>query len=156
MSTSLPLLVVLTGSLVDLDGSFFLQIGLFFALFFLLRAWVFGPMMRLFDAREAAIDGAKRDAKSIEADADRKLHEFEAEMKKVKIAASAEREALQKDAAALERDLLAKAREESGAVLAEASTKIAADAAKIREEMKASIPVLAGQIAEKLLGRKAA
>jgi F-type H+-transporting ATPase subunit b len=147
---------LLSGSLIDLDGSLLLELGLFFALFLLLNRWIFKPMIALFDAREAAIDGAKRDAKTIEAEAEKTLREFEGEMKKVKVEATRERDALRQDAVRLERELVAKAREEADAILGEATSQMNGEAAKIRAEMKTIAPELAKQIAEKLLGRKAA
>jgi hypothetical protein len=41
-------------------------------------------------------------------------------------------------------------------MLSEATTRMQEQASSIRSEMKRTAPVLAGQIAEKLLGRKAA
>ncbi len=153
---SLLSFVLSGGTLIDVDGSLLIQLGVFFALFFGLRHLVFRPMVALLDARETAIDGAKKEARMLEAGADEKLKAFEAEMKKVKIGAGADRDALRQDAARLERELLAKAREEADATLADATRTMQADAAKIRADMKTSVPLLASQLAEKLLGRKAA
>lgn len=142
--------------MIDLDGSVILQLAIFFIAFELLRRLVFRPMIALFDAREQAIDGAKRDARSIEGEAEEKLKAFEAEMKKVRAEAAAERDSIRQDAQRLERELLAKAREEADATLSAASEQMNKDATAIRADMKTSVPSLAGQIAEKLLGRKAA
>lgn len=142
--------------MIDLDGSVILQLAIFFIAFELLRRLVFRPMIALFDAREQAIDGAKRDARSIEGEAEEKLKAFEAEMKKVRAEAAAERDSIRQDAQRLERELLAKAREEADATLSAATEQMNKDATAIRADMKTSVPALAGQIAEKLLGRKAA
>lgn len=147
---------LLYGAVIDIDGQLLIQLALFFLTFFLLRRFVFGPMLALFDAREEAIDGAKRSARDLETQAEEKFKSFEAEMKKVKVEASAERDRIRQDAQRLERELLAKSRTEADQTLAEASAKMTADAEKIRSEMKTTVPQLAGQIAEKLLGRKAA
>lgn len=155
MSSSL-LSVFLTGAIVDFDATILIVLAIFFLAFFLLRALVFKPMIALFDAREAAIDGAKREARDLEVGADEKLKAFEAEMKKVKLEASAERDAIHKDSLKLERELLGKAREEADALLGEATSKMRAEADAIRADMKVAVPQLAAQIAEKLLGRKAA
>ena len=148
--------VFLSGAIVDFDGTILIQLAIFFVAFFLLRSFVFKPMIALFDAREAAIDGAKKQARELETGADDKLKAFETEMKKVKLEATAERDAIHKDALRLERELLANAREEADAVLADANKTMQSEATAIRADMKTSVPALAGQIAEKLLGRKAA
>ena len=52
------------GSPIDLDGSFFAQLAIFFAAFLILQHLVFRPVTALFDAREAAMEGAKADAEN--------------------------------------------------------------------------------------------
>jgi F-type H+-transporting ATPase subunit b len=155
MHSSLSAVLLSGGAVIDIDGSLIIQLVIFGIAFEMMRRLVFRPMIALFDAREAAIDGAKRDARRLEGEADEKLKAFEAEMKKVRVEAGGERDALRKDAARLERELLAKAREEADRMTAEATEQMDREAAKIRGDMKNDVPVLAGQIAEKLLGRKA-
>jgi F-type H+-transporting ATPase subunit b len=143
------------GALIDIDGTVVFQLATFTAIFFVLRSYVFKPMLALFDAREKAIDGAKAAAKNLEADADEALKEFEAKVKAAKIEAAVERDRLRADGQRLERELVAGAREQSDKTLAEASKAMAENAEAVRAHMKTNVPALAGQIAEKLLGRKA-
>ena len=143
------------GALIDLDGTVVFQLATITALFFVLRGWVFTPMLALFDAREKAIDGAKAAAKSLETDADAALSEFEVKVKAAKVEAAAERDRLRADGARLERELVASARQQSDATLAEASRSMSEQAEAVRAHMSTHVPALAGQIAEKLLGRKA-
>lgn len=156
MNLSLAGALLSGGSMIDLDGSLVLTLLLFFALLFALQRLVFRPMVALFDARESAIDGAKKEARELEAEADEKLRTFETEMKKAMVGATTERDALRQDGAKLERELLARARAEADKAVEEATAQMETEAAKVRAEMKTSIPALAGSIAEKLLGRRAA
>ncbi|MDQ3031491.1 MAG: ATP synthase F0 subunit B [Myxococcota bacterium] len=156
MPSTLPAVLLSGGAVIDIDGSLVIQLAIFFAALLIMRSLVFRPMIALFDAREAAIDGAKRTARKIEGEADEKLKAFELEMKKVRVEAGAERDAIRQEAARLERELLGKAREEADAMMAEATSRMGGEATKIRADMKTSVPALAAQIAEKLLGRKAA
>lgn len=144
------------GAVIDVDGSLFIQLAIFFIAFEMMRRLVFRPMIALFDAREASIDGAKREARRLEGEAEEKLRAFETEMKKVRTEAGAERDVIRQDAARLERELLSKAREDVDAMMSEAEAKLDGEATKIRAEMKASVPVFARQIATKLLGREVA
>lgn len=155
MTSTLPALLLSGGAVIDIDGSLLLQLAIFFVAFEMMRRLVFRPMIALFDAREASIDGAKREARRLETEADEKLKAFETEMKKVRIEAGAERDNIRQDAIRLERELLTKARAEADALTAEAEAQMGREAAKIRTDMKASVPVLARQIAAKLLGRAA-
>jgi F-type H+-transporting ATPase subunit b len=156
MPSTLPVVLLSGGAVIDLDGSLLIQLLIFAVAFEMMRRLIFRPMIAVFDAREAAIDGAKREARAIEGGADEKLKAFESEMKRVRTEAAADRDALRQDANRLERELIAKARAEADGMLADASTKIRTEADAIRADMKTRVPVLAGQIAEKLLGRKAA
>ena len=84
--------LLLSGSpILDVDATLLVYVAVFFVLFFVLRALVFRPMMALFDAREAAIDGAKREARDLEKRAEQKLLAFEDEMAKVRTGSSARR-----------------------------------------------------------------
>src|SRR5688500_3063399 len=73
MLFSIPMGVMLSGgSPVDLDGSLFVQLGIFFIAFFILRSLVFRPVMELFDARTAAMEGSREEAKRLETEAEGK------------------------------------------------------------------------------------
>ncbi|HEX4355334.1 MAG TPA: ATP synthase F0 subunit B, partial [Polyangiales bacterium] len=80
------------GSVIDLDATLFVQMAIFFIAFFVLKTLVFTPVLKLFDAREKATDGAKADAKRMETEANEKREHFEAELRKVSAAANEDRE----------------------------------------------------------------
>jgi F-type H+-transporting ATPase subunit b len=146
---------LLSGSpILDVDATLFIYLGVFFLLFFLLRAFVFRPMMALFDEREAAIDGAKSEARKLEKQAEDKLAAFEEEMAKVRTEAGADRDRLRAEGVRLERNLIEKVREETDEMVAEAQKKMDAEAEKVRKDIATTSPALARQIAEKLLGRE--
>lgn len=142
-----------SGAVIDLDGTFLIQLGIWFLLFFILRALVFKPALAVFEAREEAIDGAKKRAAQMEIDADERYQAFEAEMRKVRIASSAERDRIRQDAMRLERELLASARRDADQVTKQSGDDLKQDAARIRKELEAAMPQLAGVVASRVLGR---
>lgn len=144
------------GAIIDLDGTIVFQLVTFGLVFLVLRSLVFKPMLALFDAREKAIDGAKLAAKNLETDADTALKSFEAQVKAAKVEAAVERDRLRADGQRLERELVAKARVDADKTLADATATMNGEAEAVRAHMKTSVPQIAAQIAEKLLGRKAA
>lgn len=146
---------LLGGAIIDLDGTFFLQLAIFLAVFGMLNVLVFRPMLALMEARETATDGAKSAARDLEAEAASKLHDFETQMTAAKAEMAAERDRMRKDGQSLERELISSARKETDALLSGAAETMSTESTKIRAELKGTVPVLAGQIAEKLLGRKA-
>jgi F-type H+-transporting ATPase subunit b len=141
--------------MIDLDGTFFLQMAIFFALFAVLYTALFKPLMGVFDARESAIDGAKQKSRELEVSAEEKFQRFETEMKKVRIEATQERDRVRQDALNLERELLSKSRAEADKMMKEADATLTQEGAKVRAEILASAPQLASDIAERLLGRRA-
>jgi len=146
--------LLLSGSpILDVDATLLVYVAVFFALFFVLRTWVFRPMMELFDAREAAIDGAKKDARALEKEAEAKLAAFEDEMAKVRAEVSAEREKMKNEARRVESDLIERVRKETGKLVADADAEMGREAARVRGEIATTAPALARQITEKLLGR---
>jgi F-type H+-transporting ATPase subunit b len=144
------------GAIIDLDGTIVFQLITFALVFLVLRSLVFKPLLAVFDARDKAIDGAKLAAKNLETDADAALQTFEAKVKEAKVEAAAERDRLRADGQRLERELIAKARLDADKTLSDATKTMTDEADAVRAHMKTAVPTLAGQIAEKLLGRKAA
>ena len=144
------------GSPIDLDGSFFVQLAIFFAAFFILKQLVFRPVMDLFDAREAAMDGAKTDAEKIEADSDAKRDHLESELRRVRAAAGADRDRLRNEAQGLARELSESARREAAATVEAARERLGREAEQARTRALAQVPQLANDIAAQLLGKRAA
>ncbi len=142
------------GSIIDLDASFFIQLLLFAVAFFVLKAMVFDPMLRLFDAREEKIDGAKKLAHELESGAENKASEFDAKMRDVRSAAAEKHEALRADAKRMEASILDKVRSETSAQLDEAAATLTKEAAALRKDVAAQTPVIAKMIAGKLLHRE--
>lgn len=144
------------GSIIDLDGSFFVVLVVFFVAFFMLRALVFKPMIALFEAREAATEGAKAEAARLEREAASAGQQFEDELKKVRVQAAKEAEVLRADAQKREREILDQVRAETEKTTSDADKKLATEAAALRRDLVASTPALAKQIASKLLSREVA
>lgn len=141
------------GALVDLDGTIFIQLFIFFALLALLNWLVFQPMIRLFAAREAAIDGAREDAKKMEREARDDGGKLEEARRKVRAEAGEARERARAEALKAERVILSSARNGAAGAIATADAQLAAEGTKARADIATTTPVLARQIATKLLGR---
>jgi F-type H+-transporting ATPase subunit b len=142
------------GSIIDLDGTILIQLGLFGVAFLFLRPLVFRPMIALFEARENAIEGSKLEALRLQDEAAAETEEFDEEMRRLRLQAGEERDRLRAEGKRLERAVLDRVREETDQQLADADQQLASEAAKLRNEVKASVPALAQQIASKLLNRE--
>jgi F-type H+-transporting ATPase subunit b len=142
------------GSIIDLDGTIFVQAALFFVAFFVLRSLVFKPAIAVFEAREEAIDGARAQAKQLESEAKGAGSQFDEEMRKVRIAAGEERDRLRGEGHELERKVLDQVRADTEGEQKEASRRIEAELTKLRDELETKVPTLAREIASKLLRRE--
>ena len=142
------------GSIIDLDGTIWLQLGLFAIAFFLFRPLIFRPMVALFEAREQAIEGSKLEALRLQDEAAAETEEFDEEMRRLRLQAGEERDRLRAEGKRLERSVLDRVREETEKQLAEADQRLAAEASKLRREIQENVPTLAKQIASKLLSRE--
>lgn len=154
MLFSIPLGVMLAGgSPVDLDGSFFVQLAIFFIAFLILRGLVFKPVMGLFDQREQAMEGSRQQAEQLETEAEAKREHFEGQLRSVRQKANEDRQRLQAQAQQLARELTEKARRENVAALSSARAQLDLESKGTRQKAHAEVSMLARQIAEKLLGR---
>lgn len=154
MLALVPMGILLSGaSPIDLDGTFFVQMAIFFVAFFILKSLVFGPVMKVMDQREAAVGGAREDAARMNAEIAEKKEHFEGELRKVKSEASKERELQRVEAQKLARELTEKARKETAHSLTTAKATLDMDARVAREKAQAEVPQLAREIAGKLLDR---
>jgi len=142
------------GSIIDLDGTIWVQLGLFAIAFFVLRPLVFRPMIALFEARENAIEGSKLEALRLQDEAAAETEEFDEEMRRLRLQAGEERDRLRAEGKRLERTVIERVREETDKQLADADHQLASEAEKLRADINASVPALANQIASKLLNRE--
>lgn len=141
------------GSPVDIDSSVFVQAVLFVIAYFVLKFLLFDPLMKLFDAREEAVNGAKRDAKGVHSDAEAKQTEYNDRMRDMRAEANAEREQLRADGLSTEASILSRVKVDTAKQLQDAESQMNQQAAQVRAELKNTVDALANDIAGKLLGR---
>lgn len=144
------------GSIIDLDYTFFVQLGVFAIAFFALKALVFKPMVAIFEARDEAIQGARAEAKAMQLEAAGADQRFDKKMHEARAVAGAEREKLRAEGQRLEREILDAARAATGKQLSDADEKLQAEAVQVRRDIEARVPELSRQVAAKLLQREVA
>ncbi|MEM7447678.1 MAG: ATP synthase F0 subunit B [Myxococcota bacterium] len=144
------------GSLIDVDGTIFIQAALFFLAMLVLNWTVFRPMIALFEAREQAIDGSKEEAERLRADSEEKAAAFEQKLVDVRAKAAAERQQLLQESLAMQQTLLAKVRSETQALVDDTRKELDRQSAVTRSVLHASVPNLAKQVVSTLLGREIA
>ena len=152
-STSSSILASVT---VDFDKGVFLQMAMFSIAIILLKPLLFDPMLRLFALREERTDGARAEARSMQERAADILSNYEAEVARVRAAATAERDELRKETVALETGILDDARRAAEAIGDDGQSRIAEQAAQLETELNRQAGQIASHIVTSILRREGA
>ncbi len=154
LPNDLVLLVANERPLINVDVTLLLNLGVWFGLFFFLKATLWKPMLAVIEAREAGTAGARADAATLDAEAKALKASLDTQLTAARTTAAKAREALRADGTRTENELLAKAREEIMATVEKQRADIAAQREKVRGEVLALVPELARSIAAKVLRRE--
>lgn len=140
--------------LVDLDGTVFVQFGIFVILLVFLTKLVFRPYLALLKERDANIDGAREEAQRLNDSAQGDLSSYEDKINTARKEGAALRAERRAEAETRANEVLADARERADGKLQAARQKIekSADAAQLALRTRAD--EIARSIASKLLGRE--
>lgn len=141
---------------LELTAVFVAQFVLFGLFVSLLKPLLFDPLLRVFEERERRTEGAKAEAREMDAEAGELLQRYEAELARVRREAGVERDHLRAETAKLEAKIMAEARAETAAIIEGGKAAIAKEVADLRRELEAQKPVLAAQIASRILSREVA
>jgi F-type H+-transporting ATPase subunit b len=139
---------------LEISAVFFAQFVLFGLFISLLKPLLFDPLLRVFEERERRTDGAKAEARAMDAEAGELLQRYEAALTKVRREAGLERERLRAETTKLEAHIMDEARAETATIIEGGKATIAAEVAELRRELEAQKPALAAQIAARILGRE--
>ncbi|MCH2107830.1 MAG: ATP synthase F0 subunit B [Polyangiaceae bacterium] len=137
----------------DFDRSVLIQMALFAVLIVVLKPLLFDPMLKLFALREEKTDGAKADARRMQEKAADILIRYEGELQKTRAEANREREALRKETAELEGQILAEARAAAETITTEGRAKVSAELQALEKGLSSHTQALARSMTEQVLER---
>lgn len=153
MHAPLPLLASAAAPVVDIDGTIFIQAGIFLLLMAILHPLLFKPWLAARDRRELAINGTTEAAADLRARAEELARSYDAGLAEARAKAAAMRSDAVKGGEAERQRQLASARATAGTELEELRLRLAREAEAARETLGARVDELARDIASKLLGR---
>ena len=142
--------------LIDVDGTILVQLGLFLVLAVVLTKLLWKPYLRVRAERVNRVDGYRKDAARMEAEAAARLARAEADLAEARRVGSGERAVARAEAHAREQTLIAEAQTEAQRVLATARGKLDATVAVERARLEAGARDVATQAARRILGREVA
>jgi F-type H+-transporting ATPase subunit b len=140
--------------IIDIDGTVFLQFGLFVVMAFIANRFLFQPYLVLRERRKEGIEGARSEATRMTATADAKLAEYEKSLATARNKANEEGSKVRREAAAHEQEVTSKARAAAVASIEEAQAKMRTETDAARAELMPQAEALAASMAKKLLGRE--
>jgi F-type H+-transporting ATPase subunit b len=148
-----PLHTLLAAPVVDIDGTFFVQGGLFLMLVFVLKPLLFTPWLEAQARRKEAVEGSLVRATQLEADAESLVAKYDARLDAARDKANGVRATARREEDAAKAERLATARDVAQRELDEERARIESESTKAREELGGRVEDLASDIAHKLLGR---
>jgi F-type H+-transporting ATPase subunit b len=135
------------------DFSFVIQIASFLILWFGLKRLLFDPMLQVLEEREARTSGARHAAAEMNAAAQLSQDEYERRMHDVRLALSAEADAVRSANQAEEQRLLSETRTQANTQLSQLRDSLRRQAEEVRPALTAEARDLASRIMERVVER---
>lgn len=145
--------LLLSVPVVDIDGTLFIQLGIYLGLVLILGPMLFRPWLAALDRRTAAVDGALAQSKALRKDADELARDYERRLELAREQAHGVRSEARREEESAQAQKLAAVREDATATLARERERIAEQAKSAREALAGRVDELADTITQKLLGR---
>jgi F-type H+-transporting ATPase subunit b len=140
---------------MSIDYTLVVQIALFVALWVVLKRLWFDPALRVIRERTARSEGAVKEARAIQAEAQRLRAEHAAALDQAKGEAQSEMQEMLRQAEAEQQRLIAEARAEAQRTLTDVRAQVAEEVASARLGLRDSAGEIARIVAQKILGRSA-
>ena len=129
------------------------QIGLFLALWMLLKRVWFEPALKILAAREERSQGAVAAAKALHEEAQRLRSQHAAAIDQAKSEAQRDVQDILRRAEAEHRRVVSEANDEAQRTMAAARSQIAGEVASARQELRGQAQAIAREVAKAVLGR---
>jgi F-type H+-transporting ATPase subunit b len=137
----------------DFDLTFVLQMVVFATLIVVLKPLLFDPVLRIFEEREQRTEGARDSARAMQEEAGELLSRYEKELAKVHEVARQERDRVRAEAAKVEAEVMAQARETANHILDEGRKRLDDERRQLQFALGRESERLARNVAEAVLGR---
>ena len=140
--------------LIDIDGTIFVQLGLFLLLVAVLHRFLWKPYLAVRGERVTRVDGYRQEAERLDAEADARMARAEAELAEARRLGVGERAVARAEAMAREHTLLAEAQAAAQRTLAQARAQLDAMLTAERTQLQQKAIEIGREAAKKVLGRE--
>lgn len=142
--------------MIELNLTLLYQIAGFIALYFILNALLYKPVLKTLEERDKNIEGKKKETLDLEADLRKRLLDYENKLNDARAKAQEESLRIRQEGLDKEREIIENARKDSQAGFLETKTKLEGEAKSVISSLKEESKTISKDIAEKIIGRKVA
>ena len=140
---------------MELNVSFFIQLGAFLLTLGMLSGVVFGPLLQTLEEREKRIEGARLEASRLMDKSGSQAGEIDRKLSEARAAGQAELSRLKAEGEKSEAELLQTARQDAARKMEEAKKDLQSQSRAAQAELKSQAKTLAELVATRVLGRAA-
>lgn len=145
-----PLLAI---PVVDIDGTLFVQLGIYLGLVIILGPLLFKPWLAAQERRTQAVEGALSKSKTLRAEADELGKDYDQRLEVAREQAHGVRSEARREEETAQGIKLAAIRDDAASTLTSARERITSETNTARDALAGRVDELADAIATKLLGR---
>jgi F-type H+-transporting ATPase subunit b len=138
--------------MLDFSNWFFVLLVNFLVLLWVMNRILFRPILKVFDEREQAVDGALEEARKMQEQKDELLEEIRQAYAEARSEAKTQFEAVRQEGLAAQREAMEAAGQEAARIMEEARTKIKGEAEKARASLRGDVEKFSEEIVRKLVG----
>ncbi len=142
--------------MIELNWTFFVQIFNFLLLMFILNKILYKPILKVLDEREARIVGGQEKAKKLVDESQGILKSYNEKLYSAKIDAMTVKNSSRKQAVDEANVIIEDARRNAETIVIDVQKEMAEEIARVKSELEPEIGIMAGTIAQQILGRKIA
>lgn len=142
--------------MIEINITLLMQVIGFFVLLFVLNGLLYKPVLSILEQRKERIDGSKKEAERLQKDVSDKADAYEKKLNDARAKAQGKRLKTRQEGVEKERLILDGARKEAQENLSNAKTRLEQEIKSIMAGLKHEGAAISREIAEKIIGRKAA
>ena len=142
--------------MIELNWTMLIQLINFLLLIWILNKILYQPVLKVLNERDSRIGGAQNRARSLIAQGEGLLADYEVRLRNTKIEAMALKTEIRKEAAVASSQAIDAARLQADGIVTETRAAMRAELDQVRRELEPELGSLADEIAARVLGRKVA
>lgn len=142
--------------MIELNWTMLIQLINFLLLIWILNKILYQPVLKILNERDSRIGCAQDRARSLIAQGESLLADYEVRLRNTKIEAMALKTEIRKEAAGESSQVIDAARLQADGIVTETRAAMRAELDQVRRELEPELGSLASEIAAQVLGRKVA